>query len=356
MCDFTQYDGQSAAYLAIIAQDAAPPTHPDLPPIELRRLINEAGEIASAQAMKELSPLVTIQNHSFTVRDGTTLHARSYRPVVSQGIPLPVYMHSHGGGFLLGTLDKEDANCSRVAVNAGVVVFHVNYRHTPEHVFPTAWNDTEDAFEWLHAHIEGIGGLAEHVVVGGTSAGGQLATSLALRKHLGIFASRQPPIAGLVLMVPLLANPDSREVQLSQLKNRTFSSYETNKDAPALPVSLITMLVRLLQIDDAHMADLRASPGSATSQDVMGMPPTTIGVAGWDPLRDEGLLFAKLLAEAGVPTETHMFLGMPHSFRGYGDRLKESRRWDATIVNGIRWALSKPKASGIFVVKTGDEA
>jgi hypothetical protein len=50
-----------------------------------------------------------------------------------------------------------------------------------------------------------------------------------------------------------------------------------------------------------------------------------------------------------------MFLGMPHSFRAYGDRLAETKRWDAIVANGIRWALSKPAASGVFTINTGDE-
>lgn len=299
MCDFTQYDGPSTKYLALVAKDTTPSPPNDLPSIELQRLANASGERASAQMMKELGPLVTIQNHTLTARDGTPLFARSYRPVISSGTPLPVYMHFHGGGFIMGTLDKEDANCARIAIDAGVVVFHVNYRHTPEHVFPTAWDDAEDAFEWLHAHIEDVGGFADQIVVGGTSAGGQLAASLALRKHLGSFARDLPSIVGQVLMVPLLAHPDFREAQLSQLKDRSLSSYETNRDAPVLPVKAIHMLAGLLQVDSAKLADLRASPGTATSKDVEGMAPTTIGVCGWDPLRDEGLLFAKLLSEAG---------------------------------------------------------
>lgn len=297
MCDFTQYDSQSADYLALAAADAPAPR--DLPPLELRRLANESGERASALAMTTLAPLVSIQHHTITTRDGVHLPARSYHPLAAGPGPLPVYMYVHGGGFLFGTPDKEDANCARVAVNARVLVFHADYRHTPEHVFPTAWDDAEDAFCWLHAHMATVGGIPERVVVGGTSAGGQLAASLALRKHAGAFGAHLPPIAGLVLMVPLLAHPDAREAQLSRLKDRTRSSYETNKDAPVLPVAFLRTLIDLLRVENGQLADVRVSPGASATEDVIGMAPTIIGVCGWDPLRDEGLLFAKLLAEAG---------------------------------------------------------
>jgi acetyl esterase/lipase len=79
-----------------------------------------------------------------------------------------------------------------------------------------------------------------------------------------------------------------------------------------------------------------------------------LGIAGLDPLRDEALLYAKLLSEAGVPTETRLFKGVPHAFRRFGSALKASQDWDDCVEQGLHWCLSKPKATGKFDVKVFD--
>ncbi|KAL1955021.1 hypothetical protein VTO42DRAFT_312 [Malbranchea cinnamomea] len=81
------------------------------------------------------------------------------------------------------------------------------------------------------------------------------------------------------------------------------------------------------------------------------MPPTVFGVAGRDPLRDEALVYAKLLSENGVPTKVDVYPGVPHGFRRYGDGLPSAcKRWDETIYEGIKWALSEPAATGKFEI------
>jgi acetyl esterase/lipase len=309
MADFTEYGGPSAEWLALEATLPAPPK--DLSLEQMKALLNKRREDSAAQDMIDQGLSSVVQMHDFTVtaRDGTPLEARTYRPA---GVPisqrLPVYLHLHGGGFMFGTLASEDATCSRIVDSRAkngtpVVVFNINYRHTPEHRYPTAWDDTEDAFVWLHEHITEIGGISEQVVVGGDSAGALMSASLALAQVRG--EDRRlaacPKLAGQVLMIPCLVQYDHYAPRQEMLKSPDLSSYVQCAQAPILPLDRMKFFMGQLGIAEAKDAagDLRMNPGNATAEEVKKLPPTTFGIAGNDLLRDEGLFYGKHLAENG---------------------------------------------------------
>lgn len=139
--------------------------------------------------------------------------------------------------------------------------------------------------------------------------------------------------------------------QLEKLKDPSISSYVENENAPVLPKRTIRFFVDLLKTGTPDVRDTKLNPGNATPEEVKWMPPAVFGIAGLDPLRDEGLLYAKMLAEAGVPTDVSLFKGVPHGFRRFGDQLGACARWDEVVERGILWALEKPMASGKFEVK-----
>ncbi|KFY38642.1 hypothetical protein V494_04273 [Pseudogymnoascus sp. VKM F-4513 (FW-928)] len=350
MCDFSSYGGPSDEWLAVEASLPPPVANQTVPEMILNA--NKGREAIASKAMVSLSPKVHIRDHSVQTRDGYSLEMRSYRPLSVSALELlPVYMHFHGGGFVFGTLASEDAICARIAVSVNVVVVNVNYRHAPEFTYPTAWNDAEDAFVWLHSHLDEVNGDGKKVVLGGISAGSRLISSLVLQKHLGRAASGCPEPVGQVLMIPSLVSADCYEPQLKKMKDRNISSYVQNENAPILPRSKITFFDGLLNVKDPEEADTKLNPGNATPEEVQGLPPTVFGITGLDPLRDEGLLYAKMLTEAGVPTNTTLFKGVPHGFRRFGDALSASKRWDNVIDEGIKWALSNPAATYDFDIK-----
>lgn len=315
MCDFSQYGGRSEAWLAV--EKAGIPPAPPLPAdrealIKGRDFMNRLQSEASARELAPLAAGLRIRDHAVPTRDGQSIEARSYRPAGAKGTDdakdelLPAYMHMHGGGFVFGSLGSDDAVCARIAANLGVVVLNVNYRHTPEHAYPTAWDDVEDAFAWLHeqaragGELQGVDG--RRVVVGGVSAGGMLAASLTLRRHLGTLGAAAmacPPVAGQVLMIPLLVHNDCYGGVLGRLRDPSVSSVTENADAPVLPKHVVEWFTGLLKVENADEKDLKLNPGNASAEQVKGHPPTTFGVAGMDPLRDEALLYAKTLSEAG---------------------------------------------------------
>lgn len=182
-------------------------------------------------------------------------------------------------------------------------MFNVNYRHTPKWHFPTAWNDTEDAFIWVHENITQIGGLSDQVFVGGISAGAQLAASLCLAHISGSNKALTacPKIQGQVLMIPWLVQLDHYAPRQEMLRTPEVSSVVQCANAPVLPIERIKLFTSLLGSDEVRAAgnDLRLNPGNATKEEVANLPPTTFGIAGYDPLRDEGLFYAKLLSDNG---------------------------------------------------------
>ncbi|KAJ5811450.1 hypothetical protein N7474_007751 [Penicillium riverlandense] len=358
MADFSEYAGPSADWVAL------EPTLPALPQnlwaLEMKELINKNREELAAKGMESLKSQVQMQDFTVHTRDGATLEARTYRPAgIPATQPLPVYIHLHGGGFLFGTLSSEDAICSRIVVsraskNNPVVVFNVNYRHTPEHRYPTAWNDTEDAFVWVHEHIAEIGGIADQVVVGGISAGAWMTASLALAQVNGQDErlAACPKIRGQVLMIPCLAHTDYYYApRQTFLCSPELSSLVQCAEAPILPMTRIRLFGGLLGIYDLKESadDRRMNPGNATAEEVKGLPPTTFGIAGNDPLRDEGFFYGMLLSDNGVPTNVNVFRGVPHGFRRYGDKLSASKHWDDVMSEGITWSLSNPVASAFEI-------
>lgn len=308
MADFTEYGRPSAEWIAL--ESTLPEAPKNLSVEQMKALVNKGREATAAQDMVDgLAAEVQLHDYTIPARDGTPLEARSYRPV---GVPiserLPVYVHFHGGGFLFGTLSSEDGICSRIVTSrvqkgTPVVVLNINYRHTPEYPYPTAWNDSEDSFVWLHEHIAEIGGISEQVIVGGISAGAWLTASLALAQLRGEDKrlAACPKIAGQILMIPCLVQWDHYAPRLEQLKSPDLSSYVQCADAPVLPVARMKLFDGLLELSNAKdsAGARRMNPGNATAEEVKDLPPTTFGIAGNDPLRDEGLFYGQHLAANG---------------------------------------------------------
>lgn len=295
--DFSRYGGPSEEWKAV--ESSIQP----LPPMDLlerKKVTNQGREKVAADEVKELAPHLQIRDHPITTRDGSIIEGRTFKPLdIPADEKLPLYLHFHGGGFLFGTLASEDAICARIALHSKVLVFNVNYRHTPDFIYPTAWHDTQDAFEWAHTHVQELSANPSQITVGGISAGGQLAASLTLQQHLGKIATSCPPIVGQILMIPCLAHMDCYAPLLAQMKDPSVSSTKENEFAPILSIKVAKMFTDLLQVKDAKIDDLMLNPGNATAEQVQGLPPTVFGIAGLDPLRDEALLYAKRLTEAG---------------------------------------------------------
>ncbi|KAJ4254516.1 hypothetical protein NW762_010115 [Fusarium torreyae] len=298
MCDFTKYGEVSPEWLAVKDDRPPIPSHLDLK--EKVRITHKYREELSAREMKPLGSPVHVRDYTISARDGANLEVRTYRPKTAEdSTRLPIFIHLHGGGYVFGTIATEDAICTRIAIGSNVTVVNLNYRHAPDFIYPTAWDDAEDAFHWVHDHIDELLGNPTQIVVGGSSAGAQLAAALTLRQNLDPNALSRPKIAGQVLMNPALVHPECYAPQLEQMKDPSVSSYVQNEHAPLINKAAIQYFTGLLKVQNPDSQDLRLSPANASGSQVKGLPPTVFGIAGLDPFRDEGLLFAKTLTEAG---------------------------------------------------------
>lgn len=242
----------------------------------------------------ELREKVSWRDYSLLTRDKQSIIIRVYRPShISNAEQLPVYLYFHGGGHLLGTVETEDAACSRLASHAGIVVTSANYRHTPEFKHPTQVHDAWDSFEWLAKNARIIGGDPTRVIVGGISAGAGLAASIVIRQHNMVRRNILPrpdlEISGQLICIPWLVHPDNQPIE-----RHPTASFEQNVNAPVLPLSLLRHFTDLLGAQDPKDPDLNV--GLTQDSDIVGLPKTSVLVAGQDLLRDEGLNYAEKLS------------------------------------------------------------
>ncbi|RDL30987.1 Uncharacterized protein BP5553_09776 [Venustampulla echinocandica] len=301
---YSKYQGPSSEWTDFIHTTSLPvpsPSSASQTPEQLRAATNTARLQASEEDLQitGLRDKVSWQDHCILTRDYENILARVYKP---KNMPLetllPVYLYFHGGGYIFGTLDTEDASCCRIVAASptpGVIVVNVNYRHTPEFKHPTQFNDAWDSFQWLSMHITSLGGDPNQVVIGGISAGAGLAASIVLRENTRLQQSQtlaKLNIRGQLLCIPWLVHPDRHPLATNQ-----NASLKQNTDAPVLPMSLLKLFTDLLSIKDP--ADPLFNVALAAEGSLKGMPRATFLIAGQDLLRDDGLLYADRLGKIG---------------------------------------------------------
>ena len=234
-----------------------------------------------------------------------TIPLRIYRPIATDA-PSPVLVYFHGGGWVIGDLDTHDTLCRELANRAGAVVVAVDYRLAPEHRFPKAYDDAFAATQWVQRHADALRIDPHRLAVGGDSAGGNLAAAVCL----GARDAGAPAIAFQLLIYPAT---DMRRQQ---------PSHTSNAKGYLLTDTLITYFHDHYIDDGRHDLDWRASP--LLHVDLAGLPPALVVTAGYDPLRDEGLDYARALSDAGNAVSYVCFERQIHGFITMGKVLDEA--------------------------------
>jgi len=202
-----------------------------------------------------------------------------------------VLLYLHGGGFLLGGLESHADACSGWCAATGIDVVAIAYRLAPEHQHPAQLDDVQAAFAYLHAQ-------GQRVMVGGDSAGGNLAAALCLRQR----AQGGAMPAGQLLIYPGLGGDTSR------------GSYVSNAYAPMLTTAESAMYFGLrtggMDCDSASEPELMPLKAA----DFLGMPPAFVVTADIDPLRDDGRIYAERLRADGVAAN---YRNEPELVHGY---------------------------------------
>jgi acetyl esterase/lipase len=217
----------------------------------------------------------------------------------------PCLVFYHGGGWVIGDLDSHDVVCRKLAHEGELIVISIDYRLAPEHKFPAAVDDAITAAKWVASNAKQLGIDASRIMVGGDSAGGNLAAVAALAARDG----DGPKLAGQVLIYPAtdfaMTHPSHSEPETSILLTHSVIKWFKNH-----------------YLGDADINDWRASP--ARAQTLAGLPPAYVLTAGGDPLRDEGDEYAARLKQAGVPVTYKHFPGQFHGFFTMGKLLQQA--------------------------------
>jgi len=317
---------QSRALLDMMVERRVPPTH-TLSPADARSLYRDrrAALQPIPQDVAEVRELKAGGPHG-------SIPMRLYRPrVAEEGLAnastnaLPVLVYYHGGGWVIGDLDTHDTLCREIANASGVAVVAVDYRLGPEHRFPVAFDEAYAATRWVHAHAHALGLDPKRIAVGGDSAGGNLAAGVALAARDRTDGS-ELPIAFQLLIYPAT---DMR---------RAHPSHTTNGQGYLLTSDTIGYF-HDHYIDEAkHDLDWRASPLLHT--DHSRLPPALVITAGYDPLRDEGLDYARALTDAGNHVSYVCFERQIHGFITMGKVLDEANTAVTLCAAELRRAMT----------------
>ena len=263
-----------------------------LPPLESLPVADARAFMAAAGATRPPSPEVGEVTDSVMPGPGGDLAYRLYRPAESEG-PQPVVVYFHGGGWVLGDLDSDDPLCRDLCARTGMIVVSVNYRHAPEDRFPAAALDAFAAVQWVDANAASLGGIPGQLAVAGWSAGANIAAvACQLARDAG-----GPAIRGQLLISPVVDSDMSRP------------SYADNGDGYVLTSALMRWFWDYYA-DPADRVDPRAAP---LRGDLHGLPPACIVTADFDPLRDEGLAYARALEAVGTPVVDIQARGHTHT-------------------------------------------
>jgi acetyl esterase/lipase len=223
-----------------------------------------------------------------------------YSPPGKSSAPRPVHLHMHGGGYVLGTPEINDASNRSLVAELGCVIVAVAYRLAPETRFPGAVEDGYAALTWLYANAEQLGVDRNRISIGGQSAGGGHAASLALltRKR------GEVPIC-----LQLLDSP--------MLDDRTGSVSDPHPYCGEFvwPPANNRFGWRALLGVEPGGPDVPIDAVPARAADLSGLPPAFILVGALDLFLEEDLEYARRLIRAGVSTELHV---IPGAFHGFG--------------------------------------
>ena len=280
----------------------------------------------SAYLLQKTAPFTVDYGRSLlfagTDLPGPTRHGRVrcdlYRPA-DEGAPPPVYVHLHGGAFVMRHPRMDDFFARFVAAECHAAVVNVDYDVAPQARYPVAQEQAHDVAAWVAAHGHQAGLDGDRVAVGGFSAGGNLAASAALQaRDRGSFS---PALQ--VLGVPSLDVAAPVETKTSPVPRPMVS--------PG-----VQRLVRATYFrDQSTRAEPYASP--LLAPDLTGLPPAVIVTAEYDVLRAEGDAYAARLAEAGVDVVHRVVTGRDHSFLD-GDRERARSTLDL-VAHRLREAL-----------------
>jgi acetyl esterase/lipase len=284
---------------------------------------------------RPLHPDLRVEDHRIETPAGV-IPVRVYWPAeeAGPGGAHPVTMFFHGGGFAVGDLDTHDAVAREHSVDGRTVVVSVDYRLAPEHPYPAAVEDAWAATRWVAENAGQFGADGSRLAVAGDSAGGNLSAVVALLARDAQRSGDGPAVAFQLLWYP------------ATTWDTSLPSFSENAVAPILDNEAIGEFTRWYA-GHVNLSDPAAVPATlapANAQDLSGLAPAYIAVAGHDPLRDDGARYAELLSAAGVEVELHNAETLVHGYLGYSGVVPAATDATARGLAALRSALHAAQA------------
>jgi acetyl esterase/lipase len=310
------FDPEIAA--ALVAVNAA------LPSSITPELIGRLRELTSAghtQSLDEIRKSVDVEEATAGEVPLLVLRPKDTDPA----IPLPGLYFLHGGGMMAGTSRTGIDWALDWMAEIPMVVVSADYRLAPEHPHPAPVEDCYAGLRWVDDHLKDLGIDPARLVIAGGSAGGGLAagTALLARDRGG------PALRGQLLVCPML---DDRAV--------TPSSTELVGEGMWDSVSNATGWAALLG-DAAGGEDVSPYAAPARADDLSGLPPAFVEVGAVETFRDEAVVYASRLWQAGGQAELHVWPGGCHGFDEVVPQAPMSREARASRVNWLRRLLAE---------------
>lgn len=276
----------------LAAANAEGPPVQELSPADARKvLISVQASVTVDQPDAEIDDM--------TISGGPTgdVEIRIVKPKKVTGT-LPIVLHSHGGGWILGDKTTHERLDRELANAIGAVIVFTNYTPAPEAHYPVQNEQAYTALEWAVAHASEIGADPARVAVLGDSVGGNMTAALTLmaKQRSG------PKIAAQVLFYP---------VTDADFETKTYRKYA---DGPWLTRPEMQWFWDAYLPDEQRRSEITASPLQATLDDLAGLPPALVINGEHDVLRAEGEAYARKLSQAGVPVTQVRYGGTIHDF------------------------------------------
>ena len=226
-------------------------------------------------------------------------------------------LYLHGGGWVIGAPETHEDICRTLANAVGAVVVSPDYRLAPEHPFPAAIEDCAATLAWMHEQADMLGIDPKRILVGGDSAGGNLAAVLALMAR----DATVPPVIGQVLIYPVTD------------QSQASDSYRRHAKDFGLTSAGMRWFRDHYLPRGADPADWRFSPLAAATLE--GVAPAHVVLAGHDVLFDEGRAYADRLAAEAHAT-CRLWPGQIHGFVSMGGAIPQAREALETIADAWR--------------------
>ncbi|TSI05129.1 alpha/beta hydrolase [Lysinibacillus sp. BW-2-10] len=256
------------------------------------------------EGLKTLNPPVVqteviIEDVTIKGPDQNDLRLRVYKPQDVKGT-LPGLLWIHGGGYVLGTVEQDDALCGKYVNEANCIVVAVDYRLAPEHPYPAPIEDCYAAVCWMVNEAAQLAIDVNKIGVAGSSAGGGLTAALTL-----LARDRQFPKIHLQLPLYPMIDDRNNTPSANEITEGMIWNQQLNEEGWKM------YLGDLYGTD--HIPSY-AAPARAT--DYSNLPTTYTFIGQLDPFRDETISYVSNLVQAGVDVEFHLYPGAYHAFEG----------------------------------------